>query len=292
MLLSPFTTVLRLYVDSGQMNAETSLRVLLQSMIKECAFLNPNTHISSLNVLVLSLKESQGWKASDTIYEFLDNCVLRFVRKPVKYYDNLTHLLEDVRIRQKDSRRPDLLFVVILEQWPFLVKSSTASDTVSVAQWLARYLDLSAHAGGDFTLLSQIRDRLNDEVYDKDCHAVLRKAVKEPVEFEKFSDLNIIDRSSGILQDQDKTPRSQPKLPSLPEKLLPPGPLEEDEDHAGLRKWAQKDVRDAIADGSVEDLIFCLCSKHEEIRKQALNGLRTFMAKLEVCAIPISSFQV
>ena len=291
MLLSPFSTVLRLYVDNGQMNADTSLRALLQSIIKECAILNPKTYISSLNVLALSLKESQGWKALDAIYEFLDNCVLRFIRKPIKYYDNLTHLLEDVRPRQKDSRRLDLLFVVILEQWPFLVKSSTLSDTVNVTQWLARYLDLSVQAGGDFALLSQICDRLKDEAHNKDCHAILRKAVKEPAEFGKLFDLKIVDRSSGILQDQDKTPRSQPKLSPLPEKLLPPGPLEEDEDHAGLRKWAQKDVRDAIADGSVEDLIFCLCSKHEEIRKQALNGLCTFMARLEVCAIPMYAFQ-
>ena len=282
MLLSPFTTLLRLYVDSGQMNADDNLRVLLQYMIKESAILKPATNVSSLDVLVLSLKESKDWKASDFLYDFLDNCVLRFARKPIKYCDSLTILLDDAKSSQTDFKGLDLLFVVILEQWPFLIKASVASDTITVARWLSRYLNLSMGAGGDLVLLSRIRDGLKNEVKDKECCALLKNAFREQVEFGNCSVLESIDRSSRIIHGCDGIPYSQPKLAHWREIPLPPGPPEEDEDHAGLRKWILKDTQDAIEDGSVEDLIFCLCSRHEAIRKQALRALSAFVAKLEV----------
>lgn len=290
MLLSPFTTVLRLYVSSGQLNADNSLRALLQSMTKECAILKPDTHVSSLDVLVLSLRESQGGKASDTLYGFLDNCVLRFVKKPVKYYDIFATLLADNKSSQIGSRMVDLLLIVILEQWPFLLKASTAPDTVNVAKWLAHYLDLSIAAGDDSVLLFQIRDRLKNEAKDKDCRALLKKALKEPGESGKLVELENLAPSRHIVQHQDSTGRGQPRTLAPPEEPFLSKPPEEDEDHAGLRKWTQKYIQDAIGDGSVGDLIFCLCSKHEDIRKQAQSGLRTFMAKLEV--LPVSYSQV
>ncbi len=287
MLLSPFITVLRLYAESRRMDPDNILKVLLQSIIKECTILKPDTHVSSLDVLALSLKDFQDGEASDILYEFLDNCVLRFVRKPVKYYDILTTLSDDHNSGQIDSRKIDLLLIVILEQWPFLVKSTTASNTVNVAKWLARYLDLSIPAGGNLVLLSQIRDGLETEAKDKDCRAILRKALEDPDESRNLSELGSIGPSTCIIQNQDhdqnKLAPGAPNVFASPENILLSEPPEEDEDHAGLRKWAQEDVQDAIRDGSVDDLIFCLCSKHEEIRKQAQSALRTFMAKLEVC---------
>ena len=291
LLLSPFTTVLQLYVDSHQWDTHNTLRVLLQSMVKECAILEPDTHVSSLDILALSLKGSRDWQASDILYEFLDNCVLRFVRKSVKYCDARTELSEDVRSSQIHSRGLDLLLVVILEQWPFLNKVTIASEVVNAAAWLARYLDLLRDAGRDLLLLSQIRDRLKAGAPNKECRAVLKKALIEPAGLGKHSDLQIADRSSKTIQDQDRTSHDQSER-SPPVKIsLPLGPPEEDQDHAGLHKWAQKDILDAVIDGSVEDLFFCLCSKHEEIRKQALSGLNTLMSKLEVRAIPPSIYE-
>ena len=292
MLLSSFTTILRLYVDDNQSNTHNTLKVLLQSMIKECGILEPDTHVASLDVLALSLKASGDWQASDTLYKFFDNCVLRFVRKSVKYCDALTNLLEDVRSNEIHPKGLDLLLIVILEQWPFLIEATTGSEVFNVTVWLARYLDLSMNAGRDLTLLSRVRDRLQDEAMDKECRAALKKALKGPAGHGQRSDLEIIDRSSHIIQNQERTPLDQPKRSPSPEISLPCGPPEEDQDHAGLRKWAQKDIQDAIVDGSIEDLFFCLCSKHGEIRKQALSGLSNFMSKLEVCSIPPSTNEV
>ena len=292
MFLSPFTTALRLYVGSHQWNAHNTLRVLLQSIVRERAFLEPDTHVSSLDLLVLSLKESRDWQASDTLYEFLDNCVLRFVKKSVKYYDALTDLSEDVRSSQIHSGGIDLLLIVILEQWPFLIKAATASEATKVAVWLAHYFDLLMGGGRDLTLLSRIRDRLKYKATDKECRAILEKALREPVGLEKCSELLITDRSSYTIQNQDRTPHDLPEKSPSPELSIPPGPPQEDQDHTGLHKWAQKDIQDAIMDGSVEDLFFCFCSKHGEIRKQALSSLSNFMSKLEVCAIPPSTNKV
>ena len=282
MVLSPFTTLLRLYVGSKRRDTDDTLRALLDSVVLECAMLRPDPYVSSLDVLVLSLEESQGWKSSDIIYEFLDNCILRFVRKPVKYYDALAVLSDEVESSQKDINRLDLLLVVVLEQWPFLIKTFTVSDNARISEWLARYLDLSMNAGADLALLSQIRDRVRHEMKDKNSCAVLEKALKEPAEFGKHSEPERTKTRSPVIQTQDSRPNGQTKFTLPLQEPLPPGPPVEDEDHAGLRKWTQKDVQEAIEDGSVEDLIFCLCSKHEEIRKQAQSGLRIFMTKLEV----------
>jgi nucleolar pre-ribosomal-associated protein 1 len=290
MLLSPFTTVLRIYALSGQTNADNNWKVLLQSIIRECAILKPDTRVSSLDVLVLSLEESQGGKFSDTLYGFLDNCVLRFVKRPVKYYDILTSLAGDNESSQIESRRIDLLLIVILEQWPFLIKASTAPDTVGVAMWLIRYLELSIPAGGNPALLSQIRDKLRNEAKDNDCRAMLSKALKEPGDSGQLGKFENLAPSRCIVRDQDSTALGQPKAFAPPEAPFLSRPPGEDEDHVGLRKWTQKDIQDAIGEGSVGDLIFCLCSKHEDIRKQAQSGLVTFMAKLEVRKI--SSSQV
>lgn len=287
MLLSPFTTVLRIYALSGQTNADNNLKELLQSIIRECAILKPDTRFSSLDVLVLSLEESHSGKVSDTLYGFLDNCVLRFVKKPVKYYDILASLAGDNESSQIESGNIDLLLVVILEQWPFLIKTSTAPDTVGVAMWLAHYLESSISAGGNPALLSQIRDKLSNEAKDNDCRAVLSKALKEPGGFGQLGKFEIL-APSCIVKDQASTARGQPKAFAPPEEPLLSRPPDENEDHVGLRKWTQKDVQDAIGEGSVGDLIFCLCSKHEDIRKQAQNGLVAFMAKLEVRKISSS----
>ena len=277
MFLSTFTTVLRLYVASEQKDADNTLRVLLESVVRECTILKPEQFVS-LNVLVLSL---QG--LSDAVYKFLDNCVLRFVRKPVKYHDALLSLSDEVQSSQTEIGRLDLLLLVVLEQWPFLTRTLVPSDQkTSVAEWLARYLNLLVNAGGDLTLLSQIRDRLRSDVEDRKCHEVLEKAFDEPAGAQIPGELQCTLPPNRDMLHPTIVNRGEPKRTLHPQTPLPPGPPAEDQDHFGLRKWTHKDVQEAIEDGSIEDLIYCLCSKYGEIRKEAQKCLRAFMTKLEV----------
>jgi nucleolar pre-ribosomal-associated protein 1 len=58
-------------------------------------------------------------------------------------------------------------------------------------------------------------------------------------------------------------------------------PPEEDEKHIGLTRWKKKDLSEAIDDGDIGELLLCLCSKHAEIRLQAINNTRQLMATLD-----------
>ena len=64
--------------------------------------------------------------------------------------------------------------------------------------------------------------------------------------------------------------------------LIPPGPPQEPTDHPELHGWAREEIQDAVIDGSVGKLVFCLCSKDVSVRKESLNQIRSLSEKLKV----------
>jgi nucleolar pre-ribosomal-associated protein 1 len=53
--------------------------------------------------------------------------------------------------------------------------------------------------------------------------------------------------------------------------------------HNALHKWEREEIEAALEQGHIDELILCLCSEHEEVRRQAVANLVRFMAKLKVC---------
>ena len=224
------------------------------------------------------------WHASDAVFQFIDNCILRYVRKPLKYYDDLAEMDGDVAFTS--NKPPDqlisLLWVVLMEQWPFLVKSAEPPNLTNVVEWLARYLDYSKFIGEDSKKLSDIRDQIRSQVKDKECRGILKRALKEsraPISssVQEAGYLEGRDHAKGITLNEVP---NQDSLLTMPQ--TPPGPPEEDENHSELTRWTQKDVSDAVEDGTIGQLIVCLCSTYEEIRKQAFGNLCSLLAKVQV----------
>ena len=56
---------------------------------------------------------------------------------------------------------------------------------------------------------------------------------------------------------------------------------EEPSNHPALHQWQRYNLNDAVDNGSLADLILCLCSSHDEIRRQALMNLRLFASRLQ-----------
>lgn len=283
MLLSPFTTILRLHITNPKTVADDRIRILLRYIIADTTVLKPNTSIESINILLLSLQDPQRGHASDSLFKFLDNCLLRCLRKPVKYYDDLTALVlaSNPNIGKVGRCNIDLLLVTILDQWPYIVKPAPPVETEETIRWLVRYLDLSMHAGSDVTVLSKIRDQITLQVTDKVDRALLKEALREPSRYVNSDELKDIDGSRQDKSNHLAIHHSVTYPSSHQESLVPGIPLE-NEDHPGLRKWMQRDVPQAIKDGEVGELVLCLCSKHEDIRKQAIIALRTFAGRLKV----------
>ena len=294
MWLSPFTMLLRLYVDRIQVNAKSKqIGTLLNTVITENQILRSNTSRASLDRLVFSLQDFEEWKASGRVFEFLDQCILRLVRKPVHYYDILTDLIGAAELDINPRYcQVDLLLITIVDQWRFLVESAGAPTLTNVSEWLVRFIEVTNLENGynedlplhnDTTkLLSQIRDQLKSNVQDTDCRAMFERTLEERPQLGIMKYLVAANTTSETGYVSRLAKPSVKMHSRLPETVLPPGPPDEHEDHPGLHQWTRHEVKDAISEGYIKALILCLCSKHVGIRKQALTGIRSFMMRLEV----------
>ena len=256
-------------------------------MVRDHAILQGETNLSALDALVTSLKTNEDWEASSALYAFLDNCILRFVRKTIKYYGDVADLFDNVLPSSlKMQRKPvSLLVIVILDQWSYLVEIAQASDLRNIILWVARFLEILRYIGEEEAVLLHVRGCLANQTPDKNCRDLIEAAlVNSPnVEILKHLDqkLHTAQNHSHSLNLQmnlevaNKT-SSSIDLPLEPSRASPNFP--------GLTRWLKKDIPEAVEGGAVGELISCLCSNHEEIRRQAILGVESLMAKLEVCA--------
>ena len=251
-----------------------------------------NSH-HSFKALNLSLQDFGSWKASDSVFEFLDNCILRLVRNLIHYYDlgsglflNREHSAEvsDIGI--------DLLLVAVMEQWPFLTKSVDSATLQNVSLWLVRYVEAvrlmsshdasDLHGSGTANLLSHIKSQIRTKIEDKACRQILGSGWEDPLK------LGISEEAVKAATANDEETlteldtRTQQETPEISANLVPPGPPQEDEDHPGITRWSREDIGDAISEGAIGDLFLCLCSQYIEIRKQALSSVDALTRKLEV----------
>lgn len=251
---------------------------MLRSILQRSAVIPIQNNSSSLEVMIASLRDPETQCSSIRVFEFLDTCIIRYVPKSVKYYEDLNILHADGNTSSWTGQISPL-FATLVEQWPYVAKSAKESEKLEIAQWLARYLGYSRQLEGDETLLATVRDQMVSHAGDRRCRAVLEKAFKE-------------EKKDGFPPDQQisvqhSLPKSvkvhpQPTAFSADTEEMLQGPQAENDDHPGLRRWMRKDVQEAIDDGDVGELIICICSEHEDIRKQALVNIERFMAKLEV----------
>ena len=294
---SIFTTLLELQVQRTQANPTSQqLRNVLMSVVKESQILHVDESMLSMDILIHSLGSDKTWSPSQTLFEFLDNCIVRVARKPVHYYDVISTLAANSGSTPEASGAShlhlDLLLFAVVEQWQFLVERADNSSAVNVATWLLRYIELSSLRVRQCSstqsyeevrrLLVAVRDQLGMDVKIKTCRPLFRKSLKDPPELglsikSLIDPCNVNDRqmNGNFLHDDEVQPT-----------LLPEPPLfdvpQEQESHFGLTKWARENIQDAITDGAVGELFLCLSSKHTEIRQQAVTGVIRFMGQLEV----------
>lgn len=251
--------------------------------MEETTLLHQATTYNSFEVLLLSLQNLNHGLPSNSLFEFLDNSILRCLRKPVKYHDDLAAIISGLtpNIGEIKDCKVDLLMVTILDQWPFLTKSENPVVLNEVTLWLVRYLDFLMHNGGSLALLSMFRKMLKKQVRDKDTRGLLEQALRKPTIYGTKDELMKVNRSSqqgnnpsaNLHQEADVELSKDFTVPQLPT---------EDEDHPALIRWAQMGISEAIKDGQIGGLILCLCSKYEDIRKQAIVNLGKFSGILQV----------
>lgn len=281
---SPFVTLLRLCArrPKGQATRK-EFTDLLRSVIVENGILQQTTRQSPVEAFVASLSDAPkllpagtatAWEASDATYTFLDECLNRLVRKPIKYLDDLDALAQSLPVpdlsasQSSQGRLFSLLPIVCLEQASFLSKLAL-DDGENVKAWIARFLHALEIIGEDRMLVRGVKEKIGG------LPTLSLTGLSLSLEAEAKS-------AEGTGKgDETATVHSKPRLADLGPSILFSNPPIERQNHPGLHRWQQKDLDEALENGDVGDLVMCLSSQDGSIRLQALPAIRKLMVKVQ-----------
>jgi nucleolar pre-ribosomal-associated protein 1 len=291
---SPFVTLLKLLVTSKENELYTGVKSLLSAVLQDQEMLQTRTSPDALDALIASLEPAAGSVPSTDVLDFVDDCCARFIKVPIKYFDDLDAMCAKASIARADIGPFSALLMTFVEQWPFKGgESATGPAAEALAGWLSKALYLFNLIGEDEAVLTLVRDSLIESA-GKTYKEVLKDAflwkmykarAKEALKLATGADFSGSERSSA-----SPVPQTEAEAPTKTEPVIDlEEPPQEDERHAGLTRWRKKEIEEAIEDGDIGELLLCLCSRHQEIRIQAISNVRQLMASIGV-SFPISSY--
>ncbi|KAF2838715.1 hypothetical protein M501DRAFT_975439 [Patellaria atrata CBS 101060] len=272
--LSPFITILKLAAS----NAMPQVKSLLVSLVREYELLDLKTSPPSLDALLVSLplKDDQ---INFAVLNFLDECFSRLSKRPIKYLDDLESLIissneHSINVHTSPTT---ICLMVMVEQWLYISKSSPDSErTIWIADWLASLFRYFENVGVNPAILMLVQSNIITETVDNSLRKRLEKAFRKNETLPKL--LSSDSPTTGVLSNNMEVKMKDDDSPNTIELNPPPG---EKENHHGLHKWSQKEVDEAVQEGSAAELILCLCSKYPDIRRQALYNIRKLMGRVK-----------
>ncbi|KAL2830924.1 ribosome 60S biogenesis N-terminal-domain-containing protein [Aspergillus cavernicola] len=267
MRLSAFTSILRVLITASSRDSLKDIDSLLKNVLLEYSVLSSSSFSS-----LLSCFESSDSETLQHQLAFFDNCVCRIAKKPVHYYDLLESLVET-------SEKLSPLVAGVIEQWPFVSKAGNASAEKAVGEFVALLLGKLCSAGEDLTGLKAARDALVNATEDKKLRSRLKKALKGSGDTKQGAVTE--DRESAKQTSDPRKERQDVDLEGMFGALPVEGTT-----HNGLSRWEQKDLEVSLEQGRVAELLLCLCSEHEEVRRQAFGSIPRFMLKLKESKYP------
>jgi nucleolar pre-ribosomal-associated protein 1 len=263
------------------------IKSLLGVILQDQEMLQTQTSPDALDALIASLGAPPGSSApSVEVLDFLDDCCARFIKTPIKYFDDIDVVCVRDSLSETAKGPFSSLLMTFVEQWPFRGgEAATGSAAEPLAQWLSKLLYLFKLIGEDETMLTSVRDALvgsaakthKDVLKDAFLWKMGKESAKEALKLATGADFSGSDRSTSSPSPATEAEHKETNKPNIDLEAPP----EEDEKHTGLTRWKKKDLSEAIEDGDIGDLLLCLCSKHAEIRLQAINNTRQLMATLD-----------
>ncbi|KAL4872502.1 hypothetical protein BDV12DRAFT_161710 [Aspergillus spectabilis] len=263
MKLSAFTSITKVMINASSTNSLREINNLLKNVLVEHSVISP----SSFSAFVSSF-DSSDLETLQHQLAFFDNCACRIAKKPVHYYDLLGSLVDTTK-----SLSP--LVAAVIEQWPFVFRAGNASAEKAVVQFVANLLGKLHSVGEDLVGLKASRDALVNATEDKKFRSRLKKALKNSEEAGQ--------EATDALPESSKKPSSasgKEKQNVDLEGIFGALPVE-GTTHNELHRWEQKELDVSLEQGRAAELLLCLCSEHEEVRRQALPNISRFMMKLK-----------
>ncbi|KAK3678177.1 hypothetical protein LTR78_002273 [Recurvomyces mirabilis] len=251
---SPIVSLLRLHLRDLQ---NRQIRSLVRDVLTEYSLITQHGEVDALLASLLRVDSDD-----EEVWTFVDDCLARATRQPVKYVDQLESAVSEgnanVKAADEDTVLPGLLVMTVVEQTAFV------HEKPEVMTWIDMYLAAMGRIQNVGPVFAKLTADISRGVSrpsppDKEACEEQLTLVTFPVATE--------DVANGVAKDAAT-------LPFVP-------PATGSDDHPELFRWAQKDLGRAIEDGDIDGLILCLCSQHHEIRVQALAQIRLLFGKLK-----------
>ncbi|KAL5052011.1 hypothetical protein BDW71DRAFT_169946 [Aspergillus fruticulosus] len=261
MQFSAFTSILKVLINTSSGDSFKEIHRLLTNVLMEYSVIRPSSFSALLSSFV------SGSESLEDQLAFFDNCVCRVAKKPVHYQDLLGSLVDSSKLLSP-------LVAAVVEQWSFVLKAGNTGTETNVGEFIAKLLRNLHSTGESLEGLKAARDELVNAT-DKKLKSRFKKALRGCEEDEKEG------RKADI--EPSKQPSSGPKRErqniNLEETFgsLPA----EGTTHNELYRWEQKELQESLEEGRIAELLLCLCSEHEEVRRQALPNISRFMMKLK-----------
>ncbi|EMC91675.1 hypothetical protein BAUCODRAFT_152069 [Baudoinia panamericana UAMH 10762] len=265
---SPIVSLLRIHMNAVQ---NSQIRRLLSHVLEAHDIIADDRELEAL--LASFLKMANGDAGYAAVWMFVDDCIARVSRQPVKYVDQLEEAisshesgsqeqlmrgLESYESSNRGRSFPGLLAVAVVEQVAFVTEKPI------IVAWAYRYMQFLRHGKETSVSLQALGLRV-PHIRDGN--------VETPMNMEALlEDIRLQHPASNLQHDRT----ASTEAPTLPFTA----PALESDDHPELLRWAQKDLGLAIEDGDIAALILCLCSKHTEVRRQAHIQLCLLFAQL------------
>lgn len=247
-------------METSDKDSARRISALLRSVLAENSVLQNLPQ--SFNALLSSLEDSEPESIHKQLL-FLDNCVSRVAKKPV-------HYLDLIGSTSQGEAATSPLVTAIVEQWPFVVKAGDESAEAASGVWIAKLLAHLKQAGENSTALKAARDALVEATETKKTRSLIKKCFKGQ---EDVDDEDKMDVDSEPIAPKSLTVDLDEIFGFLPT---------EGTTHNALHRWEREDIEQAVEQGRIAELMLCLCSEHEEVRRQAFAKIARFMGQLKV----------
>ncbi|KAI1776919.1 ribosome 60S biogenesis N-terminal-domain-containing protein [Hypoxylon cercidicola] len=280
---SPFTTLLRLSVEKPTGMSDESLNNILHWVADEHQLVESRSSSRGLHPLIAALKSIGHIDAA--IWAFLDNCVERCARTPVKYIEMIEEQLEKAGIPEDDDPVACPLMMTISEQIPFLTSSSPGKAILKeLAKLLSELLGYSLAAGVSKPFLQVTKELFAAGFGDEQLGAKLRISEKKKFtpEAQEVADKQnttiTYSRDNGVVDGEDNDSVHHISPEELEQKLAVPITAGKD---SSLSRWSSKTPEELVEEGYASGLIRLLSSEHASIRKEALTNIVKVAAKIK-----------
>ncbi|KAI0594058.1 ribosome 60S biogenesis N-terminal-domain-containing protein [Biscogniauxia sp. FL1348] len=283
---SPFITLFRVYIEKTTGLSADRLCSVLCYVADEHQLVESRGQSGGLTPLIEALKNIGV--IDPVIWTFLDNCMERCARTPIKYLEMIEEQLENTTPDEYNDKVTCPLMMAIAEQLPYLVSTSPGRSVLkSLAQFLSEYLGSLRVAGISKTFLKGVKGMLISGIGDKKIGAkisILDKPKPKSQGQTNLRDSHTDATSSptmeinGGIAPNKTTHMSEEELEN---KLSVPVITSKEN---SLLRWSSKTPEELIEEGYATSLIVLLSSEHPSIRKEALTNVIKMASKIKESA--------